>query len=182
MKTASVGSVLVLLAFVPAACPSGPAASLTIRDAGNVSMTVHDIRDEDTFVSSGFALCTNGGGTVTITGVLPSGDHHGLVVTGFETFVATLRDGTIPLGVRGRLSEVTARRGHRTVDDSCSSASGSEVKTWIGWEVSGTPGGPDRAEKFTVTYKDADGRVAAADLRVTIILCTPTETTGICAA
>ena len=145
-------------------------------------MTVYAIRDEDAFVSSGFSLCTNGNGTVTVTGVQPSGKHHGLVVTDFDTFVAELRDGSIPLGVRGVLSDVTARRGNRTVHDPCSSGASSSVKTWIGWEVSGTAGGPDQAEKFTVTYKDEHGHVGSVDLRVTITLCTASETTGICAA
>jgi hypothetical protein len=149
-------------------------------DDGNMSLTVHDIQDHEAFVSSGITMCTQGGGAVTIRTVAPSGDHHGLVVSDFDTFVADPKDQSVPLSLRGRLREVTARRGDRAVDSACSGRAASTERTYLGWEMSGTEDGPARAQKFEVTYEDEDGHLAKVDLNVAIVLCTSAETTGAC--
>lgn len=182
MKKVWTGGILWLLLAATGCTTAHGRNQLQVMTNDATSMTVHDIRDGEPFVSSGIRICTTEPGTVTVTDVKATGQHHGLVVTDFETFLARPTDQSVPLSLRGRLREVTARTGDQRVEDPCADKSDATDETYIGWEVSGAGAGPGSAEQFTVSYTDEDGRTGQVDVRVGIILCDPAEVAGPCAA
>jgi hypothetical protein len=172
-------STLSLLTISAAGCSSS-SNQLEVQARDESSLTVHDISDGEPFVSSGIRICTKRDGAVTLTDVQPSGRHSGITVTGFDTLLAHSDDQTIPISVRGPLSDVTARSGERKVDDPCAGDTATEELTFIAWQVSGFGAGPGSAERFTLTYQDERGHVGKVEVPVTITLCEKTETTGVC--
>jgi hypothetical protein len=180
MRTSRVLAVWCLLLSV-ASCDVpdslAPDALVILSNENHIGMTVHDFREAEGFTLSDVAVCTRRG-DLTILSIAPTDKASPLTVRDFDVFRWKPE---MTLSVRGPLADLKAHSANRVVSSRCTDHETDPPSVdYLGWQVSGPAGSPSTSKTFTVTYREGTNSTEEV-VNVTVTLCGPGQSSGLCA-